>query len=374
MKIQRTTLFSLIGIFLALTLACSISASTAKVKEAFTARDVNGAHEATKVFSQDEVFYLLVTLENAPDDTVTKAVWYAAEAEGTAKNLKIDEAEFTSGDQQITFNLSNDQLWPVGTYKVEIYLNDKLNQTLEFSVEGSAKAANTTTGAALFNAYMVSKANGGITQTDVYAANEPFYLVVDLTSAPADTVSKVVWYAANVAGEDPNSLIDETEFQGNGEVTFDLSYNGPWPLGTYKVEVYINNVLDRIVQFAVAETSDATGGTTSGSGSVEITNAYIARDVNGTIEKTEIYASDEDFHCYLELNQASPNTKFKAEWKAISAEGWVSNASLNISEGYSQSDMMAFDLSNANPWGKGQYSVDIYMDDVLQGTLEFSVE
>ena len=46
-------------------------------------------------------FYALVTLDNAPDDTVTKAVWYAVDAEGTAKNTKIDEAEFTneqSGD------------------------------------------------------------------------------------------------------------------------------------------------------------------------------------------------------------------------------------------------------------------------------------
>ena len=141
MKINRRYILILVGVILAISVACSFSASTAKISEAYTARDVNGAHEATKVFSQNEVFYLLVTLENAPDDTVTKAVWYAADAEGTAKNTKIDEAEFTSGDQQITFNLSNDQLWPVGAYKVEIYLNDKLNQTLEFSVEGSPAAA-----------------------------------------------------------------------------------------------------------------------------------------------------------------------------------------------------------------------------------------
>ena len=35
---------------------------------------------------------------------------------------------------------------------------------------------------------------------------------------------------------------------------------------------------------------------------------------------------------------------------------------------------LSFDLSNPNPWGKGKYGVDIYMDDVLQGSLEFSVE
>ena len=197
------------------------------------------------------------------------------DAEGTAKNTKIDEAEFTSGDQEITFNLSNDQLWPVGAYKVEIYLNDKLKQTLEFSVEGSpAAAVNTTSGAATYDAYMVSKAGGGVTETDVFATNESFYLIVDLTNAPADTVSKAVWYAANVVGVDANTLIDEAEFQGNGEVTYDLSNDGPWPIGTYKVEVYVNNVLDRIVQFTTAEKSGATGGTTSGSGDVAITNAY----------------------------------------------------------------------------------------------------
>ena len=56
MKNQRTAIFSLIGILLALTLACSISASTAKITNAYTARDVNGTPEATKVFSQNEVF------------------------------------------------------------------------------------------------------------------------------------------------------------------------------------------------------------------------------------------------------------------------------------------------------------------------------
>ena len=374
MKIHRTALFSLIGLFLALTLACSFSASTAKITDAFTAREVNGAHEATKVFSQDEVFYALVTLENAPDDTATKAVWYAVDAEGTAKNTKIDEAEFTSGDLQITFNLSNDQLWPVGTYKVELYLNDKLKQTLEFSVESSAAAVNTTAGAATFDAYMVSKFNGGVTQTDVFAPVEPFYLIVDLTNAPADTISKAVWYAAEVAGVDPNTLIDESEFQGNGEITFDLSNDTAWPAGTYKVEVYINNVLDRTVQFTVAETPDTTGGTASGSDSVEVVNAFIAREVGENFEPTVVYSDNEVFHCVVELNKISPNSKIKADWKAIDVEGMGANSSLYTNEGSTATDQLVFDLTNTNPWPTGRYGVEIFLDDVAQGSLEFNVE
>jgi len=42
---------------------------------------------------------------------------------------------YSGGTNTFTFNLSNDQLWPLGTYKVEIYLNGTLARTLEFSVQ-----------------------------------------------------------------------------------------------------------------------------------------------------------------------------------------------------------------------------------------------
>ena len=251
MKIKRAYQLVLVGSLLAISAACGFNVSTANISGAFTAREVNGVMEATKTFNQDEVFYLLVTLKNAPDDTVIKAVWYAADVEGTAKNTLIDEAKFTGSDQQITFDLSNDKLWPVGTYKVEVHLNDKLNQTLEFSVEGSAEAKNNIGAAPEFDAYLVSKASGDAVETQVFAADEPFYLIVDLTKAPADTISKAVWYAVDVVGADANTLIDEAEFQGNGEVTFDLSNNGPWPTGQYGVELFLNGVSQGSIAFSV---------------------------------------------------------------------------------------------------------------------------
>ena len=213
---------------------------------------VGSNYENTTTFKQDEVFYLLVTLANAPDDTVTKAVWYAVNAEGLAKDTKIDEAEFESGDQEITFDLSNTTAWPVGDYKVELYLNDKLDRTLEFKVEGSPTAASTSGSATGYQAYMVSKAGGQDIQTTVFGTDEPFYLVLDLTSAPANTTSKASWYAVSAEGVDPNLLIDEVEAQESDVITFNLSNDGPWPVGTYKVEVYINNALDQTLQFTVS--------------------------------------------------------------------------------------------------------------------------
>ena len=40
-----------------------------------------------------------------------------------------------SGDADLHFELSNDMLWPVGKYKVDLYLNAELGQTLEFEVQ-----------------------------------------------------------------------------------------------------------------------------------------------------------------------------------------------------------------------------------------------
>lgn len=115
-------------------LACGGSLSTANISSAFLTADESGAGSTT-VFSQDQTFYAIAKLANAPDDTKVKAVWYAVAAEGADPNTLLDSAELVSGDQTLTFKLSNNQSWPVGTYKVELYLNDKLDRTLDFAVK-----------------------------------------------------------------------------------------------------------------------------------------------------------------------------------------------------------------------------------------------
>jgi len=113
-------------------MACSFS--TANIEEATMARDYAGT-DPTTTFAQDEVFYCVVILANAPDDTTVKASWTAINAEGADPNTFIDETELTSGSNSLHFELSNTNLWPTGTYKVDLYLNDELDRTLEFEVE-----------------------------------------------------------------------------------------------------------------------------------------------------------------------------------------------------------------------------------------------
>ncbi len=135
-------LFMLLILFLA---ACGgdggeISFSTANIQNARLAQDADGASVTTK-FGQEDTIYVLADLNNAPDDTIVKAVFTAVNAEGESPNTHIEDADLTTGSGTLTFNLSPTGMWPNGDYKVELYLNDKLDQTLTYTVEGPVSAA-----------------------------------------------------------------------------------------------------------------------------------------------------------------------------------------------------------------------------------------
>lgn len=119
-----------------------VSVSTANIASAQLSKDEAGAQKATS-FGPEDVVYLTVGLANAPDDTKVKAVWTAVNAQGANANTVLDDAELTSGSATLTFDLQNDNPWPAGSYKVDLYLNDKLDRTLDFNVEGAVAQAPT---------------------------------------------------------------------------------------------------------------------------------------------------------------------------------------------------------------------------------------
>jgi len=135
MKTRKFQILTAILIVILVTLACGGSVSTANISSAKMFADSEGTQETT-VFAPDQTFYCIVELANAPNDTKLKAVWTAVEADGEEPNLLIDEAEIIAKEgNEFTFNLTNNGLWPVGKYKVDLYLNDKLDRTLEFEVQ-----------------------------------------------------------------------------------------------------------------------------------------------------------------------------------------------------------------------------------------------
>ena len=119
--------------------ACEFSASTATITSAELARGYadGKATDTTSTFApSDPSLHYVVTLSGAPDDTKVKAVWTIVDAgDGQFKDQKLDESVLQSGSAVLNFTLAAKQAWPVGKYKVDLFLNDKLDRTTDFLVQ-----------------------------------------------------------------------------------------------------------------------------------------------------------------------------------------------------------------------------------------------
>ncbi|HEX2997992.1 MAG TPA: hypothetical protein VHP14_24420 [Anaerolineales bacterium] len=134
MKINKLPIIFAIIALAVSALACGGSFSTAKINDAWLSSDAEGSNRTT-TFAQSDTMNLFVDLANAPDDTDVKVSWIAVDAEGVDPNYVINETNYASGTGNVHFDLSNDNLWPTGSYKADIYLNGTLDRSLPFEVQ-----------------------------------------------------------------------------------------------------------------------------------------------------------------------------------------------------------------------------------------------
>jgi hypothetical protein len=132
MKINKLSIVLALVALAASILACGFS--TANIGDAWLSTDAEGSNRTT-TFSQSDVMNLFIELNNAPDDTELKVAWIAVSADGLDPNYLINESNYTSGDDTVHFDLTNDMLWPVGSYKADVYLNGTLDRSLTFEVQ-----------------------------------------------------------------------------------------------------------------------------------------------------------------------------------------------------------------------------------------------
>ena len=104
-----------------------------------------------------------------------------------------------------------------------------------------------------FDEPLVAKDPQGEERARAYTPGETFYCVVTLKNAPDDTRAKAIWRAVEVAGQEPDIIIGETEVtSGNGTITFEAAPpEGGWPRGNYQVELYLNGNKTDTIPFQV---------------------------------------------------------------------------------------------------------------------------
>lgn len=119
--------------------APAVAAADSPIVTAVLARSyVNGAPGGvgTTFGSKDRALHCVVTLKKPAAGLVVRSVWIAADAAGL-KDHKIVEKKLATGTRALDvfhFAARLPRPWPVGRYRVELYVNGKKDRTLNFLV------------------------------------------------------------------------------------------------------------------------------------------------------------------------------------------------------------------------------------------------
>lgn len=133
---KLSILFAVIALVIS-TLACSFGAGEPSLTNPRMSTDSEG-NNATTVYSSTDAFYAVADLSNVETGSIVDSKWYLVSSadydpgELQTTSLTIDDQNLYN---YVSFELTSTEGWPVGEYKVELYLNGTLAHTLNFSVQ-----------------------------------------------------------------------------------------------------------------------------------------------------------------------------------------------------------------------------------------------
>ena len=112
-----------------------------------------------------------------------------------------------------------------------------------------------STGSKISNFYM-AKDDQGTNKTTTFAPTDALILFFDVNGVRNGTPFEARWYVLNAAGKDPNTpfkIMDQNYSSGPTTFRFHLANTGNWPIGQYRVDVYMSGNKVGEVLFTVAQ-------------------------------------------------------------------------------------------------------------------------
>ena len=94
------------------------------------------ADETSTFEAGDRTVHCVVKLKQAKGGTQMKFSWWIVDAEGS-KNQKIKDIDYSTKPLEniVHGHLTLPQDWPIGKYKVQVYVNGDLDRTVEYAIE-----------------------------------------------------------------------------------------------------------------------------------------------------------------------------------------------------------------------------------------------
>ena len=94
-----------------------------------------GAMGPTATFGRRDTVYCFVELAPNAVRQPIRAVWQATNAAGLAPCTIVHEDRVISQDDSLKLMLPNDGLWPEGKYRLDLYVDERLDRSLVFRVQ-----------------------------------------------------------------------------------------------------------------------------------------------------------------------------------------------------------------------------------------------
>ena len=137
MKSKKISIMLAVFALAVSTLACSFGGGEPALTNPRTSTDSEG-NSPTTVYASGDAFYAVADLSNVETGSVVDAKWYLVSA-AEYETQELQSTSLTIEDKSlynyVSFELTSTEPWPVGEYKVELYLNGALAHTLNFSVQ-----------------------------------------------------------------------------------------------------------------------------------------------------------------------------------------------------------------------------------------------
>ena len=238
----------IILLFTVIFIGCQFS--TANIEKASLCKRVNEKKEPMNETSQftveDYVIHCAVHIVNAPSGTKVRAVWYQImpdkkQSEITKTDITVDE------DSWVDFSLtSSTPAFPPSDYAVEIYLNEKKEQTLAYTI--TAPTANPLLEDATLG---YKNASEEFNAASTFPMNiDKIYAQFTLSKLSAPTPMNAKWYAYDdETGTRKEVISTDYTPEENGVHYFTLSPNNTLAKGRYSVQISVNGTLSNVMLF-----------------------------------------------------------------------------------------------------------------------------
>lgn len=194
--------------------------------------------------------YLSIRTQEAPANSQLQIEWYYV---GIETFIFADQELEISGSDTAYFSLSKPDVgWPIGLYKVTIYFNGQLFDTIPFQIVEATPYDYITSVCMTYD--VEDDSFLPIDVTYLFFPSDPeIHVLLDFEDVPSETPFEVCWYYYE---DGTRYRVAETPTTGSGDDTIDFWVEAPdggfW-LGEYEAEVYIDGELYTVIPFKVIE-------------------------------------------------------------------------------------------------------------------------